>query len=81
MTYDSRRQTGAAEAALILRDLKDRVDRLEKEQRGSSDSVQLFRNTRDIVTCSDSHTVTVNNAAGFVFSESEWGFDEFGETQ
>lgn len=42
MTHDSRIQTGAREAALILAGLKDRVDKLEKDKRGGSDNVQLF---------------------------------------
>lgn len=81
MTYETRKQTGTAEAALILSDLKDRVDKLEKRRSAQDDAIQQFRKAVETVTCSDTVTVTEQDAGAFVFSESEWGFDEFSDTQ
>lgn len=81
MTYNSRKQTGTADAALILSHLKDRVDKLEKEKHPDESDVQLFRKVTDTITCTDTTTVTEQSASAFVFGESEWNFDEFGTTQ
>lgn len=78
MTDLDRRHTGAAEAAKILSDVKDRVARLEQERRGGSAPVQLFREVTETITISDSQTVTTQTGA-FVFGSDTFNYAEWGD--
>lgn len=74
----SRRETEAEDAAQILRGLKSRVERLEKDSRGGGESIQLYRQVNDSVTITDSHTLDKSVAGeGFEWNTSEWGFAEW----
>lgn len=81
MTYKSRKNTGASDAAQILRGYRKRIERLEESRGSDTDRVQLFRPVVETVFTNDQVSVTEDTANNFVFGQSEWGLAEFGDTQ
>lgn len=67
-----------SDAAQILRQYKDRIERLEQKRR-ASDSVQLVRDINETVGVTDTVTVTEKTAAGFVYGTSQYGRDGWGD--
>lgn len=64
------------EAALILRRLKDRVERLE-QGRDQADIASIVRQTRDASTTVDDAYGLVDADPGWEWGASEWNYDEW----
>lgn len=67
-----------SEAALILRGLTTRVDRLE-EADTDPDSTNVFRGVIDSTLGVDTVATTTDSDASWVWDTSEWDFDEWAE--
>lgn len=77
MTKRGRVTTQAEDAARILRDYKDRIERLEEGEGAGSESVQLFRTVSETAVCSDSVSVSSSTAGSFEWNTSNWGFADW----
>lgn len=76
----NREKTDLNDAVKILAGLKKRVERLESENIGGSQRVQLSRQAVDEVGCTDQVSVEERSAGGFIWNQSKWSFDEFAQT-
>lgn len=77
--YERLRDTSAREAARYIRELEQRIGRLESKREQEGVVTQVLGATQETVGASDSATVAENDpAAGVWDSETVgWGFGEF----
>lgn len=74
----SRINDSVHEAAQIIRGLKERVDRLEKE-REAEGRVSIVRNIVESFSATDTVQVTVRDETVMVWDESDWELSNWGD--
>lgn len=63
------------DAAYILRELRERVDR-NQEERTQSGPVNIFRGVEDSALARDSTTVTVEQSGSATWDQDDWDHTE-----